>query len=175
MSALPFNSGHSSKRPSGLFLLKKLKILPMNQDHRSASSSRQRIDHPPPRRSDMTTRLVPVEVDLKQQIFDVCSSPNNGHSPKGRLRQLCANSGLKSDIVSRPFGARFGHLSITRILINSKSRCSRSRRPRQQSGLALAGNPDHANGLGTERREGVAQWRAGNLHQTRKWLTQLQD
>jgi hypothetical protein len=42
-------------------------------------------------------------------------------------------------------------------------------------GLALAGNPDHANGLGTQRREGVAQWRAGNLHQTRKWLTQLQD
>jgi hypothetical protein len=59
-------------------------------------------------------------------------------------------------------------------LINSKSRCSRSRQPRQQSVLALAGNPDHANGLGTERREGVAQWRAGNLHQTRKWLTQLQ-
>jgi hypothetical protein len=46
------NSGHSPKRPSGLFLLKKLKILRMNQDHRSASSSRQRIDHPPPRRSD---------------------------------------------------------------------------------------------------------------------------
>jgi hypothetical protein len=42
-------------------------------------------------------------------------------------------------------------------------------------GLALAGNPDHADGLGTERREGVAQWCAGNLHQTRKWLTQLQD
>ena len=41
----------------------------------------------------MTTRLVPVEVDLKQQIFDVCSSPNNGHSPKGRLRQLCAMCG----------------------------------------------------------------------------------
>src|ERR1700688_2835383 len=38
-----------------------------------------------------TTRLVPVEVDLKQQIFDVCSSLNNGHSPKGRLRQLCAD------------------------------------------------------------------------------------
>ena len=71
--------------------------------------------------------------------------------------------------------ARFGHLSITRILINSKSRCSRSRRPRWQSGLARAGNPDHAKGLGTERREGFAQWRAGNLHQTRKWLTQLQD
>jgi len=33
----------------------------------------------------------------------------------------------------------------------------------------------NANGLETERREGVAQWRAGNLHQTRKWLTQLQD
>jgi hypothetical protein len=42
-------------------------------------------------------------------------------------------------------------------------------------GLALAGNPDHADGLGTERREGVAQWCAGNLHQTGKWLTQLQD
>ena len=27
-------------------------ILRMNQAHRSASSSRQRIDHPPPRRSD---------------------------------------------------------------------------------------------------------------------------
>jgi hypothetical protein len=39
----------------------------------------------------MTTRLVPVEVDRKQQIFDVCPSLNNGHSPKGRLRQLCAD------------------------------------------------------------------------------------
>jgi len=102
-------------------------------------------------------------------------TPKNRHRYLVRPRPKSANSGLKSDIVSRPFGARFGHLSITRILINSKSRCSRSRRPRQQSGLALAGNPDHANGLGTERREGVAQWRAGNLHQTRKWLTQLQD
>jgi len=60
----------------------------MKQDHRSASSSRQRIDQPPT--EGLTTRLVPVEVDLKQQIFDVCSSLNDGHSPKGRLRQLCA-------------------------------------------------------------------------------------
>src|SRR6266850_1697856 len=44
-----------------------------------------------PHPEGLTTRLVPVEVDLKQQIFDVCSSLNNGHSPKGRLRQLCAN------------------------------------------------------------------------------------
>ncbi len=43
-----------------------------------------------PHPEGLTTRLVPVEVDLKQQIFDVCSSPNNGRSPKGRLRQLCA-------------------------------------------------------------------------------------
>src|SRR5712671_900808 len=43
-----------------------------------------------PHPEGLTTRLVPVEVDLKQQIFDVCSSLNNGHSPKGRLRQLCA-------------------------------------------------------------------------------------
>ena len=40
----------------------------------------------------LTTRLVPVEVDLKQQIFNVCSSLNNGPSPKGRLRQLCAKA-----------------------------------------------------------------------------------
>jgi len=54
------NSGHSqhyglptrSPREGGFFLLKKLKILHTNQDHRSASSLRQRIDHPPPRRSD---------------------------------------------------------------------------------------------------------------------------
>ena len=45
-----------------------------------------------PHPEGLTTRLVPVEVDLKQQIFDVCSSLNNGHSPKGRLRQLCANA-----------------------------------------------------------------------------------
>jgi hypothetical protein len=83
------NSGHSPKRPSGLFFSKKMKILRRNQDHRSASSSRQRIDHPHP--EGLTTRLVPVEVDLKQQIFDVCSSLNNGHSPKGRLRQHCAD------------------------------------------------------------------------------------
>jgi hypothetical protein len=44
-----------------------------------------------PHPEGLTTRLVPVEVDLKQQIFDVCSSLNNGHSPKGRLRQLCAD------------------------------------------------------------------------------------
>src|SRR6266850_3984484 len=43
-----------------------------------------------PHPEGLTTRLVPVEVDLKQRIFDICSSLNNGHSPKGRLRQLCA-------------------------------------------------------------------------------------
>jgi hypothetical protein len=44
------NSGHSPKRQSGLFLFKKkLKILPMNQAHRSASCWRQRIDHPTPK------------------------------------------------------------------------------------------------------------------------------
>jgi hypothetical protein len=80
-----------------------------------------------------------------------------------------------SEIAGGPFRARFGHLSTTRNLINSKSRCGRPPRPQYQSELALAGNPDHANGLGTERREGAAQWPAGNLHQTRKWLTQLQD
>src|SRR6266481_3133821 len=37
--------------PGGLFGFNS-KILRMNQAHRSASSSRQRIDHPPPRRSD---------------------------------------------------------------------------------------------------------------------------
>jgi hypothetical protein len=43
----------------------------INQDHRSASASRQRIaPHP----EGLTTCLVPVEVDFKQQIFDVCSS-----------------------------------------------------------------------------------------------------
>src|ERR1700730_9598486 len=61
-------------------------ILRTNQAHRSASYSRQRIDHPHP--EGLTTRLVPVEVDFRQQIFDVCSSLNNGRSPKGRLRQL---------------------------------------------------------------------------------------
>jgi len=43
------------------------KSLRTNQAHRSASSSRQRIDHPPP--EGLTTRLVPVEVDLTQQIL----------------------------------------------------------------------------------------------------------
>jgi hypothetical protein len=47
-----------------------------------------------PRPEGLTARLVPVEVDLKPQIFDVCSSLNNGHSPKGRLRQLCAKTRL---------------------------------------------------------------------------------
>src|SRR5260221_8425045 len=47
-----------------------------------------------PHPEGLTTRLVPVEVDLTQQIFDVCSSLNNGHSPKGRVRQLCAIRGL---------------------------------------------------------------------------------
>jgi hypothetical protein len=37
--------------PGGLFGLS-FNFLRMNQDHRSASSSRQRIDHPPPRKSD---------------------------------------------------------------------------------------------------------------------------
>src|SRR6202043_2672399 len=49
-----------------------------------------------PHPEGLTTRLVPVEVDLKQQIFDVCSSLNNGHSPKGRLRQLCAKGRNRS-------------------------------------------------------------------------------
>jgi hypothetical protein len=44
-----------------------------------------------PHPEGLTTRLVPVDVDLKQQIFDVCSSLNNGHSPKGRYRRLCAD------------------------------------------------------------------------------------
>src|ERR1700738_1650218 len=46
-----------------------------------------------PHPESLTTRLVPVEVDVKRQIFDVCSSLNNGPSPKGRLRQLCAKDG----------------------------------------------------------------------------------
>src|ERR1700681_20559 len=49
-----------------------------------------------PHPEGLTTRLVPVEVDLKQQIFDVCSSLNNGPSPKGRLRQLCAKERTRS-------------------------------------------------------------------------------
>jgi hypothetical protein len=51
----------------------------------------------------LTTRLVPVEVDLKQQIFDVCSSLNNGHSPKGRLRQLCAKLGNRPSALAAAF------------------------------------------------------------------------
>src|ERR1700730_6989213 len=50
-----------------------------------------------PHPEGLTTRLVLVEVDLKQQIFDVCSSLNNGHAPKGRLRQLCALCGNDRD------------------------------------------------------------------------------
>jgi len=103
-------SSCSFDHPSGLFVLKKLKILRMNQGHRSASSSRQRIDHPHP--ESLTTRLIPVEVDLKQQIFDVCSSLNNGHSPKGRLRQLCA------DIVAKSFcevGLKFCDPQVQRL------------------------------------------------------------
>ena len=52
-----------------------------------------------PHPEGLTTRLVPVEVDLKQQIFDVCSSLNNGHSPKGRVRQLCATSGSRGSLL----------------------------------------------------------------------------
>jgi hypothetical protein len=73
---------------SGFSVLKKLKILRMNQAHRSASSSRQRIDHPHP--EGLTTRLVPVEVDLKQQIFDVCSSLQQRTFTKGAVTSaLC--------------------------------------------------------------------------------------
>src|SRR6266850_364999 len=39
-----------------------------------------------PHPESLTTRLVPVEVDLKQQIFDVCSSP-----------RLCCKSRKSSD------------------------------------------------------------------------------
>src|SRR5258707_11869256 len=82
-------SSCSFRPPKWGFSSKKLNFLRANEAHRSASSSRQRIDHPHP--EGLTTRLVPVEVDLKPQIFDVCSSLNNGHSPKGRLRQLFAD------------------------------------------------------------------------------------
>jgi hypothetical protein len=66
-------------------------FLRMNQDHRSASSSRQRIDHPHP--EGLTTRLGPVEVDLKQQIFDVCSSPQQRTFTKGSVTSaLCQHA-----------------------------------------------------------------------------------
>jgi hypothetical protein len=68
---------------SGLFVFIP-NFLRMNQGHRSASSSRQ-------------TRPVPVEVDLTQQILMSALPFNNGHSPKGRVGQLCA------DIVAKVF------------------------------------------------------------------------
>jgi hypothetical protein len=40
------NSEHWPKRPSGLFLLKKLKILRVNQAHRSAGEVTERFEHP---------------------------------------------------------------------------------------------------------------------------------
>ena len=44
-----------------------------------------------PHPEGLTTRLVPVEVDLKQQIFDVCSSLNNGHHQRAVTSALCQN------------------------------------------------------------------------------------
>ena len=46
-------------RPKRVFSIEKIKILRVKQAHRSASSSRQRIDHPHP--EGLTTRLAPVE------------------------------------------------------------------------------------------------------------------
>jgi hypothetical protein len=74
-----------------------------------------------PHPESLTTRLVPVVVDLKHQIFDVCSSLNNGHSPKGRLRQLCAISGLtrcsKQYLYSITSSARFSVFILKEELI----------------------------------------------------------
>lgn len=47
---------------------------------------------------------------------------------EGWCKEQSAESGVKADIAGSPSRARFGHLSTTRILINSKSGCSRSRR-----------------------------------------------
>src|ERR1700686_5204802 len=78
---------------SGLFQFNS-EILRTNQAHRSAPLRARELTTPRP--EGLTARLVPVEVDLKPQIFDVCSSLNNGHSPKGRLRQLCAKGRNRS-------------------------------------------------------------------------------
>jgi hypothetical protein len=119
------NSGHSPKRPSGLFLLKKLKILRVNQDHRSASSSRQRIDHP--HLEGLTTRLVPVEVDLKQQIFDVCSSPQQRTFTKGAVTSALCHEQTSSALFDRLVGGRqqrWRHIASTnrreRVAANAK-------------------------------------------------------
>ena len=65
----------------------------MNQDHGSASYSRKRIDLPPPR--SLTTRLVPVEVDLKQQRCLLLLQQRS--SPKGRFTSTLCQERTCSD------------------------------------------------------------------------------
>jgi len=50
-----------------------------------------------PHPEGLTTRLVPVEVDLKQQIFDVCSSLQQRTFTKGAVTSaLCQEETFRS-------------------------------------------------------------------------------
>src|SRR6267378_1800467 len=97
----------------------------MNQDHGSASYSRKRIDLPPPR--SLTTRLVPVEVDLNQQIFDVCSCFNNGVHQRGGLRQLCAKNGRAAIPIGCPLKPK----------VDALTRSPSSARARSVGGMSI--------------------------------------
>src|SRR6202022_4531234 len=52
---------------SGFFVLKKLKILRMNQAHRSAPSSRQRFDHPLPHPQKTTLTVGPLAASVRTE------------------------------------------------------------------------------------------------------------
>src|SRR6476620_1074840 len=65
----------SSRRSSGVFLLKKANFVPMNQDHRSGADKRQRFNHPPP--AGLSGRTRGSKSDLDARNRDVCFNPMN--------------------------------------------------------------------------------------------------
>src|SRR5712672_1621002 len=71
MSACADGSPCSFRPPKGVFPLKKVNFLPMNQAHRSAPNAAQRIDHPPPQRSRASVeRAMVVQRDAASEFVN---------------------------------------------------------------------------------------------------------
>ncbi len=138
MSACADGSSCSFRPPKGVFLLKKVNFLPMNQPHRSAAIVPQRFDHPP----KLERTYSPVKIKSR------CSQPGR------RRRAGCPRTGsparLATALVTFEPGARttwhchpIGQtLTSSRASAGCRSRAARCA-PATRSGLRPARSIGH--------------------------------